>query len=64
MVIIGGAGTLTGPIMGAALMRLLPYLASSYTEHWQTIMGLTLIGFVLFARQGLVGLLRRRNRLT
>ena len=62
MVIIGGAGTLTGPILGAALVRLLPHLLSSYTDRWQTIIGLIFVLFVVYAAQGLIGLLRRERR--
>lgn len=63
MVVIGGAGTLSGPIMGAALMRLLPNFVSNYTDRWQTITGLVFIMFVLFARHGIVGVLRRMGKL-
>lgn len=59
MVIIGGAGSLTGPALGAALVRLLPSYASTYTERWHTLMGLVFILFVLFAPKGIIGLLRR-----
>ena len=59
MVLVGGAGSLVGPIMGAALVHLLPSYASSYTERWQTILGLVFIGFVLFAPSGIYGLIRR-----
>jgi len=62
MVIIGGAGSLSGPILGAAIVRLVPYLVSSYTDRWQTLVGLVFILFVLFAPQGLMGLLRGRGR--
>ena len=57
MLIIGGAGTLTGPTMGAALIRLFPLLVSSYTERWQSLEGLLLVMFVLFAPQGILGML-------
>jgi branched-chain amino acid transport system permease protein len=57
MLIIGGASSLTGPIMGAALIRLFPLLVSSYTERWQSLEGLLFVIFVLFAPQGLLGLL-------
>ncbi|MFQ5614236.1 MAG: branched-chain amino acid ABC transporter permease [Anaerolineae bacterium] len=59
MVLIGGMGSLSGPILGAALVRLLPSYASSYTERWQTIMGLVFISFVLFAPQGISGLAKK-----
>ncbi len=62
MVIIGGAGTLSGPVLGAFLVRLLPHLVSSYTDRWQTIVGLVFILFVLFAPQGIMGLLRGQRR--
>jgi branched-chain amino acid transport system permease protein len=58
MVIVGGSGTLSGPILGAALVRLLPSYASTYTDRWQTILGLVFIAFVLFAPHGIIGLIR------
>jgi branched-chain amino acid transport system permease protein len=58
--IIGGAGTLTGPIFGAAVERLLPTFASTYLDRWQTLMGLVFILFVMFAPQGVMGLLRSK----
>ena len=61
MVIVGGSGTLTGPVIGAALIRLLPNFASTYTQRSETFMGIVLILFVLFAPGGIVGVLRRRN---
>ena len=60
--IIGGAGTLTGPIFGAAVERLLPNFASSYIDRWQTLMGLVFIMFVMFAPQGVIGLIRTQRK--
>lgn len=60
--IIGGAGTLIGPVFGAVVERLLPNFASTYLDRWQTLMGLVFILFVMFAPQGLVGLLRAGRR--
>jgi branched-chain amino acid transport system permease protein len=59
MLIIGGAGTLTGPMFGAATVRLLRNFASSYTERWETLVGLVFILFVIFAPRGIIGLIRR-----
>lgn len=61
MLIVGGAGTLSGPILGAALIRLLPNFASTYTERWETLLGVVFISFVLFAPKGILGLLRLRR---
>ncbi|MBI4771034.1 MAG: branched-chain amino acid ABC transporter permease [Chloroflexi bacterium] len=62
MVIIGGTGTLVGPALGAALVRLLPSYASTYTDRWQSLMGLVFILFVLCAPQGILGLLKKSWR--
>jgi branched-chain amino acid transport system permease protein len=59
--IIGGTGTLIGPIFGVTVERLLPNFASTYLDRWQTLMGIIFIMFVMFAPQGVVGLLRVRR---
>jgi len=59
MVILGGAGTLWGPVLGAVLVILLRYEVSSYTERWLTVLGLVFVLVVLFAPQGVAGMLRR-----
>lgn len=59
MVIIGGVGTLVGPVLGAAFELLLRNWVSSLPdigERWMLIMGLVFVGFVLFARRGIVGI--------
>jgi branched-chain amino acid transport system permease protein len=56
MVIVGGAGTLIGPILGAAFFMMLEHQLSSYTEAWALFFGLVFIAFVLFAPQGIWGL--------
>lgn len=56
MVIIGGSGTLIGPILGAAFFMTMEHQLSSYTEAWALFFGLVFIAFVLFAPQGLWGL--------
>jgi branched-chain amino acid transport system permease protein len=59
MVIVGGAGTLVGPIIGAAFFMLVSNLLSSWTDSWALFFGLIFIGFVLFAPQGIWGLATR-----
>jgi branched-chain amino acid transport system permease protein len=61
-VIVGGAGTLIGPILGAAFFMTAQHQLSSYTESWALIFGVVFIGFVLFAPQGILGLLRGLGR--
>ena len=59
MVIVGGAGTLIGPIIGAAFFMLVSNLLSSWTDSWALFFGLIFILFVLFAPQGIWGLATR-----
>jgi branched-chain amino acid transport system permease protein len=56
MVLLGGSGTLFGPVLGAAAFLLLEEFLSSYTEHWMVYLGPVLILVVLFARRGLYGI--------
>lgn len=59
MVILGGTATTAGPILGSAAFILLEEVLSSITIYWHLPFGLMLIGVVLFARGGLLGLLSR-----
>ncbi len=62
MVLLGGMGTLAGPILGAATLLFLEEYLAMYTEHWMVILGPFLILVVLFARGGLYGLLFDREK--
>jgi branched-chain amino acid transport system permease protein len=58
MAITGGIGTLFGSFIGSAAILMLQNVVSSYTERWQTALGLTFILVMIFAPHGFVGLLR------
>jgi branched-chain amino acid transport system permease protein len=58
MVLIGGAGTLPGPVLGAAAVLLIERVLPSQLPA-QTVLGVVFIFFVLFARRGIVGALRK-----
>jgi branched-chain amino acid transport system permease protein len=62
MVVLGGMGTLFGPVIGAVVYLLLEELLSQITEYWALIMGPLLLLVVLFGRGGIMGLLGRLNR--
>ncbi|MGH7089352.1 MAG: branched-chain amino acid ABC transporter permease [Stellaceae bacterium] len=62
MVILGGAGTLVGPAIGAALIVLFENLVSAYSDRWVMLLGLIYIAVALFAPDGLAGLWRDRLR--
>jgi branched-chain amino acid transport system permease protein len=58
MVILGGVGSLFGPLLGAAAYLILEHELSALTSHWLLILGPLMILTVLFAKRGIVGLLR------
>lgn len=60
IVILGGAGSVLGPFLGAAAYELTRIYASAvFAGGWQMILGLTLLLVILFAPGGLWSILRR-----
>lgn len=55
MGILGGLGTLVGPIIGAALITLLRHELSDLTDYWGLWLGLFLILVVMTGKNGVVG---------
>ncbi len=60
MVILGGLGSIYGAVIGAFLFLVLEQVFSAYTEHWMALLGPFLILVVIFARQGVYGLVKDR----
>jgi branched-chain amino acid transport system permease protein len=54
MVISGGAGTLLGPVVGAALVVIIKNVASAYVERWNFLLGAIFVAIVVFMPEGLV----------
>ena len=66
MVLVGGAGTLVGPVVGAFVVVSLRTFLSDQPgigERWETLLGVLFIATVLFARAGLIGVTRKALRL-
>ena len=59
-VLLGGAGTTIGPLIGVTFMFYLIDLSSSYTSAYMLVAGLALVLLTLFAPQGIAGILRRK----
>jgi branched-chain amino acid transport system permease protein len=59
MVMLGGAGTLIGPVFGAVAFLLMKNLVSTYSEHWLAIIGVIFVASVLFFPGGIWGALRQ-----
>jgi branched-chain amino acid transport system permease protein len=55
MVIIGGVGTLVGPMVGAVVFIMVEEILSSYTENWMIFVGIIFVLMVLFIPNGIVG---------
>ncbi|HMJ29557.1 MAG TPA: branched-chain amino acid ABC transporter permease, partial [Xanthobacteraceae bacterium] len=62
MVILGGMGSLFGPVIGAIAYLLLEEFLSQITEYWAMILGPMLLLIVLFGRGGIMGMLGRPRR--
>lgn len=62
LIILGGTGRLFGAVAGAILYVLLEFALGGFTERWQLFLGFILLGVVLFARGGIVGLLAGKVR--
>lgn len=60
MVILGGAGTLLGPFIGAFVVVFLSHVISGYTARWMMLLGSLYILVMLFAPKGIMSLLTSR----
>ena len=54
MVISGGAGTLLGPIVGAALVVVVKSVISGFLERWNMLLGAIFVAIVILMPEGLV----------
>lgn len=62
-VILGGVARLCGPVAGAMVFIVLEHFLGGLSDYWHIYLGGLLLGIVLFARGGLIGLLAGRERL-
>jgi len=60
MVILGGMGTLTGPVLGALTLMVLEEVFQMLTRHWQLLTGIVIVLVALYLPAGLAGLLPGR----
>lgn len=56
MTVLGGPGTLLGPVIGVAVFETAREVISRFTQHWFGVIGALFIVVTLFAPAGLVGL--------
>jgi branched-chain amino acid transport system permease protein len=56
-VVLGGVGTLIGPIFGSVLLTSFKSIIGTWTSHHHIVIGLIFVVIVISAPKGLVGLL-------
>jgi len=54
MAILGGASTLTGPIVGAIIITLVKNVVSTYVDRWNTLLGAIFVIVIMFMPFGVV----------
>ncbi|MEL6685788.1 MAG: branched-chain amino acid ABC transporter permease, partial [Pseudomonadota bacterium] len=62
-VILGGVARLFGPVVGAVLFVALEHLLGGLSEYWLIYLGVLLLLIVLFARNGVIGLVAGKGQL-
>lgn len=63
MAYIGGTGYFWGPIVGSGVFTYLSEYLSSFTDRWEFIFGLIFIVIVLFAPQGILGIVKKKIKM-
>ncbi len=61
MVLLGGVASPSGPLIGAAVYKLLDTVITRYTDYWQLVLGAILVALVLVFPRGLAGVLDGRR---
>ncbi len=56
MLIVGGMGTLIGPVIGAVFLVILPEASRFLVEYREVVYGLILVGVILFRPEGIAGI--------
>jgi branched-chain amino acid transport system permease protein len=62
MTLIGGAGSIVGPMLGSVIYTLLQAVVKMYTVYWPLTIGTIILLIVLFLPGGVLGLIEKRIR--
>ena len=62
MAVLGGAGSVLGGIFGAALLTLLPQVLTVLQDYEHVVLGLVMMGVMIFLPAGLIPSARRLLR--
>jgi branched-chain amino acid transport system permease protein len=61
MVVIGGMTNIWGALLGTAILTALPQFLTAFKDYEMVVYGAIMIGVMLFAPKGLIGLIIRRK---
>ena len=61
MIVLGGMGTVLGPVVGALALIILEEILTSWTTHWMIVLGPAIVVIVLTAKKGIYGYLVDRE---
>jgi branched-chain amino acid transport system permease protein len=61
MIVLGGLGTVIGPVAGAVALIVFEEILSAYTTHWMIVLGPVIVLIVLTAKKGVYGYLVERD---
>ena len=61
MIVLGGMGTVLGPVVGALALIVLEEILTGWTTHWMIVLGPLIVVIVLTANKGLYGYVVERD---
>ena len=62
MIVLGGMGTLIGPVAGAVGLLLLEEVLAGITDHWMVVLGPLIVLIVIVSNRGIYGVLETLDR--
>jgi branched-chain amino acid transport system permease protein len=62
MVVLGGIGTVFGPLLGALAFLGMEEVLKAYSDHWMAVFGPMIVLVALFGRRGMIGWLEALDR--
>jgi branched-chain amino acid transport system permease protein len=62
MVVLGGIGSVFGPLLGALVFLGLEEVLKGWTDHWMAVFGPLIVLVALFGRRGMIGWLEALDR--
>jgi branched-chain amino acid transport system permease protein len=61
MIVLGGMGTVLGPVVGALALIVFEEILTSWTTHWMIVLGPAIVLIVLTAKKGIYGYIAERE---